>query len=112
VRIEAKKLRYGCEFFASFFPTDSPTAVTGSGEHLAGPLALAWVRGPPEWTSQYSGWPFSPYTLFQVEVNYLVNVEPTVGETISGPGGVIVTHCSALQAVKSVALYLFLTLKR
>lgn len=42
VRIEAKKLRYGCEFFASLFPTDSPTAVTGSGEHLAGPLALAW----------------------------------------------------------------------
>jgi CHAD domain-containing protein len=42
VRIEAKKLRYACEFFASLFPTDSPTAVTGSGEHLAGPLALGW----------------------------------------------------------------------
>ena len=42
VRIEAKKLRYGCEFFASLYPTDTPTAVTGSGERLAGPLALAW----------------------------------------------------------------------
>jgi len=42
VRIEAKKLRYGCEFFASLYDTDTPTAVTGSGEHLSGPLALAW----------------------------------------------------------------------
>lgn len=42
VRIEAKKLRYGCEFFASLYPTDSPTVVTGSGEELAGPLAFAW----------------------------------------------------------------------
>ncbi len=42
VRIEAKKLRYGCEFFASLFPADGPTVVTGSGEELSGPLALAW----------------------------------------------------------------------
>lgn len=42
VRIEAKKLRYGCEFFASLYATGSPTAVTGSGEQLSGPLAFAW----------------------------------------------------------------------
>ena len=42
VRIEAKKLRYGCEFFASLYPDDAPTVVTGSGERLTGPLAFAW----------------------------------------------------------------------
>lgn len=46
VRIEAKKLRYGCEFFASLYPdADAGSAlrvVTGSGEVLTGPLAYAW----------------------------------------------------------------------
>ncbi|MFL6176533.1 MAG: CHAD domain-containing protein [Ornithinibacter sp.] len=42
VRIEAKKLRYGCEFFASLYATDVPTVETGSGEQLSGPLAFAW----------------------------------------------------------------------
>ncbi len=42
VRIEAKKLRYGCEFFASLYATDDPRVVTGSGEQLTGPLAFAW----------------------------------------------------------------------
>ena len=31
VRIEAKKLRYGCEFFASLYAVDTPRVVTGSG---------------------------------------------------------------------------------
>ena len=42
VRIEAKKLRYGCEFFASLYPADGPVVLTGSGEQLSGPLAFAW----------------------------------------------------------------------
>jgi CHAD domain-containing protein len=42
VRIEAKKLRYGCEFFASLYPTDALVVETGSGEQLTGPLAFAW----------------------------------------------------------------------
>jgi CHAD domain-containing protein len=41
VRIEAKKLRYGCEFFASLYAPDTPTAVTGSAEQLSPPLAFA-----------------------------------------------------------------------
>jgi CHAD domain-containing protein len=39
VRIEAKKLRYGCEFFASLHP-DTPHGVTASGESLPRPLAF------------------------------------------------------------------------
>lgn len=47
VRIEAKKLRYGCEFFASLYPDDAdaghaPRVVTATGEVLTGPLAYAW----------------------------------------------------------------------
>ena len=47
VRIEAKKLRYGCEFFASLYPEGadaghSPRVVTSTGEVLTGPLAYAW----------------------------------------------------------------------
>ena len=42
VRIEAKKLRYGCEFFASLYAADEPRAVTSDGEVLTGPLAYAW----------------------------------------------------------------------
>ncbi len=42
VRIEAKKLRYGCEFFASLYPNDALMVETGSGEQLSGPLAFAW----------------------------------------------------------------------
>jgi CHAD domain-containing protein len=42
VRIEAKKLRYGCEFFASVYTEDSLRVVTDSGAELAGPLAFAW----------------------------------------------------------------------
>ncbi len=42
VRIEGKKLRYGCEFFASLYRDDAPTVLTGSGERLTGPLAFAW----------------------------------------------------------------------
>ncbi len=42
VRIEAKKLRYGCEFFASLYPGDGLEVVTGSGEELTGALAFAW----------------------------------------------------------------------
>jgi CHAD domain-containing protein len=42
VRIEAKKLRYGCEFFASVYADDSLRVVTESGAELAGPLAFAW----------------------------------------------------------------------
>ncbi len=42
VRIEAKKLRYGCEFFASLYPTDPLLVETGTGELLRGPLAFAW----------------------------------------------------------------------
>ncbi len=42
VRIEAKKLRYGCEFFASLYPVDEPRAVTADGDVLTGPLAYAW----------------------------------------------------------------------
>ena len=42
VRIEAKKLRYGCEFFASVYADDSLRVVTDSGAELAGPLAFAW----------------------------------------------------------------------
>jgi triphosphatase len=41
VRIEAKKLRYGCEFFASLFPAEEPVVVTDDGEVLRGPLAHA-----------------------------------------------------------------------
>jgi CHAD domain-containing protein len=42
VRIEAKKLRYGCEFFASLYAVGEPRAVTSDGEVLTGPLAYAW----------------------------------------------------------------------
>ncbi|HSF98072.1 MAG TPA: CHAD domain-containing protein [Ornithinibacter sp.] len=47
VRIEAKKLRYGCEFFASLYPDtgDAGSAlrvVTAPEEVLTGPLAYAW----------------------------------------------------------------------
>ncbi|GAA4399952.1 hypothetical protein GCM10023168_08090 [Fodinibacter luteus] len=45
VRIEAKKFRYGCEFFASLYPAEAPgipPVVTPSGEELTGPLAYAW----------------------------------------------------------------------
>ena len=42
VRIEAKKFRYGCEFFASLYAADAPNVVTGAGEELTGPLAYAW----------------------------------------------------------------------
>ena len=42
VRIQAKKLRYGCEFFASVYPSETPRVVTGSGTVLTGPLAFAW----------------------------------------------------------------------
>jgi CHAD domain-containing protein len=42
VRIEAKKLRYGCEFFASLHPGYELEVVTGSGEELSGALAYAW----------------------------------------------------------------------
>lgn len=47
VRIEAKKLRYGCEFFASLYRDGpdaghAPRVVTATGEVLTGPLAYAW----------------------------------------------------------------------
>ena len=46
VRIEAKKLRYGCEFFASLYPDADAghglRVVTSSGEVLTGPLAYGW----------------------------------------------------------------------
>ena len=42
VRIEAKKLRYGCEFFASVYADDALSVVTDGGAELAGPLAFAW----------------------------------------------------------------------
>ena len=42
VRIEAKKFRYGCEFFASLYAGDEPQVVTNGGEELTGPLAYAW----------------------------------------------------------------------
>ena len=42
VRIEAKKLRYGCEFFASLYPDDGLEVVTGTGDELTGALAFAW----------------------------------------------------------------------
>jgi CHAD domain-containing protein len=42
VRIEAKKLRYGCEFFAPLYDVDTPRVLTPHGEELAGPLAFAW----------------------------------------------------------------------
>jgi CHAD domain-containing protein len=42
VRIEAKKLRYGCEFFASLYAGDAPRVVTETGVVLTGPLAYGW----------------------------------------------------------------------
>ncbi|HYN67760.1 MAG TPA: CHAD domain-containing protein, partial [Ornithinibacter sp.] len=42
VRIEAKKLRYGCEFFASLYAADTTRVVTEQGSELTGPLAFAW----------------------------------------------------------------------
>jgi CHAD domain-containing protein len=42
VRIEAKKLRYGCEFFASLYAVDAPTVVTDDDELLTGAPAYAW----------------------------------------------------------------------
>ena len=41
VRIEAKKLRYGCEFFTALYAVDAPRVVTETGEVLTGPLAYA-----------------------------------------------------------------------
>jgi CHAD domain-containing protein len=41
VRIEAKKLRYGSEFFATVFPSRTPVAVLADGTTATGPLALA-----------------------------------------------------------------------
>lgn len=43
VRIEAKKLRYGCEFFAALFPSDRPAVTDEDGRVLTGPLAHAWM---------------------------------------------------------------------
>jgi CHAD domain-containing protein len=44
VRIEAKKLRYGCEFFSALFPADQPRVVVDDeGTELVGPLAHAWL---------------------------------------------------------------------
>ena len=47
VRIEAKKLRYGCEFFASLYAVDTPRVVTESGAraHRAARLRLARRAG-------------------------------------------------------------------
>lgn len=46
VRIEAKKLRYGCEFFASLFPADEPATTSETGERLTGmPAFAAAVEG-------------------------------------------------------------------
>ena len=42
VRIEAKKLRYGCEFFAPLYAGDAPRVVTETGVVLTGPLAYGW----------------------------------------------------------------------
>ena len=42
VRIEAKKLRYGCEFFADLYAVDSDETVTIEGSELSRPLAYAW----------------------------------------------------------------------
>lgn len=42
VRIEAKKLRYGCEFFASLYSVDAARVVSGPGEERTRPLAFAW----------------------------------------------------------------------
>ncbi len=42
VRIEAKKLRYGCEFFASLYPDDISPVVDDDGTELTGPPAFAW----------------------------------------------------------------------
>ena len=36
VRIEAKKLRYGCEFFASLYAVDTPRVVTDSASSSSG----------------------------------------------------------------------------
>jgi triphosphatase len=41
VRIEAKKLRYGCEFFAALFPSDRPRTTDEDGTVLTGLLAHA-----------------------------------------------------------------------
>ena len=41
VRIEAKKLRYGCEFFAGLFPAAEPRVVGAAGEEVTGMLAVA-----------------------------------------------------------------------
>ena len=41
MRIEAKKLRYGCEFFTALYAVDAPRVVTETGEVLTGPLAYA-----------------------------------------------------------------------
>lgn len=41
VRIEAKKLRYGCEFFAALFPAEQPRVITDDGTVLVGGLAYA-----------------------------------------------------------------------
>ena len=43
VRIEAKKLRYGSEFFSSAYAASVPVLVTGSGERLVGGAAYARV---------------------------------------------------------------------
>ena len=42
VRIEAKKLRYGCEFFASLYAVETPRAGSDSGGQLTGPAGFAW----------------------------------------------------------------------
>jgi CHAD domain-containing protein len=41
VRIEAKKLRYGCEFLAALFPAAEPRVTDDDGTELVGALAFA-----------------------------------------------------------------------
>lgn len=43
VRIESKKLRYGCEFFSSLYAVDTPRVLTPKGVELVGPAAFGSV---------------------------------------------------------------------